>query len=639
MSKEHAANGRAVAPMEWLRRHEGSGLAVAGLVLAAILFVAVNMFVDRNLRGIQLDLTEGRAFTFAEGTRRVLKSLDEPIELTLYYSPALGEAAPRYAAYHDRVRELLRQYVAVSGGKVRLKLINPEPFSDAEDQAVAEGLQGVPVTAAGDMGYFGLVAVNALDGRQVIPFFNVEREQFVEYDLTKLVQGLAYPDLPRLAVLSALPFDQATGMPPGMGGGGPRPTLLEQLNEFFMVEELDPTLAAIPEDLRLLLIIDPSRLPPDMLHAVDRFVHRGGRALVLLDPVIESLPAPPADGASLTDLDTLLRAWGITMAPDQVAGDLDAARRVNAGGRPGNVGDFVAWLSLAAHAFDAGDPTLANVERINLATAGVLDVLPDATTTIQPLMQTGPRSMAIDAARVRYLPDIAQLLREFRPQGRPMMLAARITGDALPAFPDPGQAPVAKPIEVIVLADVDMIFDRFWVSSADFFGQQVVIPTANNADFIINALENLSGGEALAGLRGRGSSYRPFTLIESLRRDAEMVYRAKEQDLQAQLKSLQQQLREAERGQGDAGTELRLSAEQRAAIERFRGDILSVRRELRDVQRALRSDIEKVENWVKVFNIAAVPAALAILAAVVWIAKRWRRTHAGSGSGHPGAAR
>jgi len=281
------------------------------------------------------------------------------------------------------------------------------------------------------------------------------------------------------------------------------------------------------------------------------------------------------------------------------------------------------------------------VERINLATAGVLEALPGAMTRIQPLIQTGPRAMAIDAARVRAAPDIQALLREFRPEGRPIMLAARITGDALPAFPEPGRAAEPRPISVIVLADADMIFDRFWVSSSDFFGQQVVIPTANNADFIINALENLSGSEALAGLRGRGSSYRPFTLIESLRRDAEMIYRAKEQDLQAQLKSLQQQLREAERGQGETGAaaEIRLSAEQRAAVDRFRSEILLVRRELRDVQRALRSDIERVENWVKVLNIGALPAVLTVVALGVLIVRRISRSRSHRSATAKGASR
>jgi ABC-type uncharacterized transport system involved in gliding motility auxiliary subunit len=613
------------AKMGWLQRHEGTGLAVFGLVLAAILFIAVNVIADRSLRGLQLDLTEGRLFTLSEGTRAVLKELAEPIDLTLYYSPALGEAAPRYAAYYDRVREMLRQYTAASAGQVRLKLINPEPFSDAEDRAVADGLQGIPLTQAGDMGYFGLVGVNALDARQVIPFFNLERERFLEYDLTKLVHQLAQPDLPVLGILSGVPLSPAAGLPPGMGGG-PRLALLDQLSEFFAIEELETDLAAIPERIRLLLIIDPARLPEEVLHAIDRFVQKGGGALVIVDPVIETAQLPPVSDVAAAQAAALLKAWGVKVVPNKVAGDIDAARRVSAGGRPGNIGDYVAWLALGTAAFDQGDPVLANIQRINLATAGILEALPEATTKIQPLIRTGPRAMAIDADRVRGIPDIPALLRDFRPEGRPLMLAARITGDAKPAFAEASEVAEAKPINVIVVADADMIFDRFWVSNTDFFGQQLVVPIANNADFLINALENLSGSQALAGLRGRGTAYRPFTLIETLRRDAELAYRAKEEELQAQLKSLQQQLREAERG--DSGGEIRLSAEQRASVERVRGEILTVRRELREVQRALRRDIERVEDWVKALNIAALPTVLVAVALGVLIASRLRRARA-----------
>lgn len=618
--------------MAWLRKHEGSTLAVAGLIVAAVLFLAVNVFANAAFRGAQLDLTGNKLYTLADGTRRTLDSIGEPIDLKLYFSPALRDAAPRYGAYYDRVRELLQRYRDLSGGKVRLHLLNPEPFSDAEDRAVAEGLQGVPVSSAGDVGYFGLVGTNATDGRASIAFFNLEREPFVEYDLTKLVYGLAHPDLPVLGVLSGIPLNpQQFGMP---GSSEPPPMLFDQLREFYTIEDLEPNLAAIPERLRLLMVIQPSQLGEDALRAIDRFVQGGGKALVIVDPLVESAAAAlPPDDASARAAAALLRSWGLILLPDKVAGDLDAARRVSAGPRSANVGDYVAWLTLGPSAFDADDPILASVERINLATAGVLEKAPDATTQVTPLISTGPRSMAIDVEKVRPVPDLQGLLRAFQPEGTPIMLAARVSGPAKPAFPaapeagsDPSAATAMWPINVIVVADADMIFDRFWVTAADFFGQRVVVPLANNADFIINALETLSGGEALAGLRGRGTSYRPFTLIDEYRRSAEQLYRAKEQELQARLKQLQEQLREAQRGAeaGGAG-EILLGPEQKATIERFRGEILAVRRDLRDVQSALRSDIERLEGTVKTINIAAVPIVIGLVAGGIGIGRRLRR--------------
>ena len=188
-----------------LRSYEGSRLAVAGLCVAAILFIAVNVLANTVLKGAQIDLTEGDLYTVSEGTRRLLGSLEEPVTIRLYYSRRLGEVAPRYGAYYARVHELLDRYVALSGGKLSVELLEPEPFSDAEDRAVADGLQGLPLSQAGETGYFGLAGSNTIDGHTVIPFFNLEREPFLEYDLTKLIHGLANPDRPVLGVISALP--------------------------------------------------------------------------------------------------------------------------------------------------------------------------------------------------------------------------------------------------------------------------------------------------------------------------------------------------------------------------------------------------------------------------------------------------
>jgi ABC-type uncharacterized transport system involved in gliding motility auxiliary subunit len=606
------------------------------LAVATLLFIAVNVVAGNALRGFRLDLTEGGLYTLSDGTRRTLQGIDEPVALRLYFSRNLGETVPRFAAYHARVRELLEQYVALAEGKLQLQLLDPEPFSEAEDRAVADGLQGVPVSAAGDLGYFGLAGSNSTDGHGVIPFLNMEREPFLEYDLTKLIHGLAHPDLPKLGLLSGI--DVRTPMPGAAGRAGAASGLriLDQIREFFDLQELEPDVDAIPEGVGVLMLIAPARLGEDALRAVDRFVQNGGRVLAFLDPNTES--APPASAAGTEDAGAataqrLLAAWGVRLVADKVAGDLDAARRVSTGSRSGGVGDYVAWLSLGQTAFDAGDPIMANIERINLASAGILEGVEAASTTMTPILVTGPRSMAIDVDRVRFMPDVAQLFREFRPSGQALVLAARVQGEAPAAFPGDAPAETAKrPITAIVVADVDMLYDRFWLTTADFFGEQVLIPNANNADFVINALEALTEGDALIGLRGRGTSYRPFTLIEEYRRDAERLYRAKEQELQDRLRALQQKVRGLQGAESEAKGEALVSAEAKAAIEQFRGEMLAVRRELRDVQHALRRDIDQLESWVKFFNIAAVP--LAIFAGVV-IVVLWRRLRPLG----PGAAR
>jgi ABC-type uncharacterized transport system involved in gliding motility auxiliary subunit len=633
--------------VQTLRRWQGSRLAVAGLAVAAVLFLAVNIAANGALRGVQLDLTENRLYTLSDGTRRTLAGIDEPITVRLYFSKNLAEAAPRYGAYYARVRELLQRYADLARGKLRLELLDPEPFSDAEDRAVADGLQGVPVTQAGDLGYFGLAADNATDGRAAIGFFNLEREPFLEYDLTKLIYSLAKSELPKLGLINTLP---PAGGPGGFGAPTAEPMILAQLQEFFTVERLETDLAAVPANIDVLVVIDPARLGADALRAIDRFVHGGGRAMVFADPHLESAQTgAPETEASAGDLDRLLAAWGVRLVSGKVAGDLDAARRVSTGARGSMIGDYVAWLGLGAGAFEAADPVFSNVERLNFASAGILEAIAGATTTVSPLVQTGPRAMAIDVERIRFMPDISRLLREFRPAGQRLVLAARIRGPARAAFADPQPEPApqdtrqaegaqdARPIDVIVVADADLLFDRFWVTSADFFGEQVLVPQANNADFVINAVENLSGSEALIGLRGRGSSYRPFTLIEAFRREAEMQYRTKEQELQSRLRQLEGELKGLRRGGEDGRVETLLTAEDKAAIERFRGEILGVRRELRDVQHALRRDIEGLERLAKLTNIAAVPALVCIAGVILTLWRRARRRRRGIAAAPPAA--
>jgi len=622
--------------MRWryLERLEGTRLAIAGLGVAAVLFLAVNVFANGAFTSMQWDLTQNKLFTVSEGTRKTLNEIDEPITLRLYFSRSLGEAAPRYATYYARVRELLRRYEDLADGGINLTLVDPKPFSDTEDRAVADGLQGVPVTPAGDLGYFGLSGENSTDGTALIPFFTLEREPFLEYDLTKLIHRLVNPDRKSLGLISTLPmFGDGSGLP-----GGRRDWLiLDQLREFFDVDILETDTRYIPETINLLMVVNPGTLGSSTLSAIDQFVQRGGRALVFVDPHAESamkpgMPPPPTN----PDLNRLLNTWGLSLIPDAVAADADNARRVSTGGASGDmIFDYLAWLSLPVEAMDTGDPVMANVERLHLATAGILEQEPDTSTEVRPLITTSLRSMRLDVGTVRGIPDVAGILRAFESEDRQEILAARVTGMAASAFSNDDAtnesgAPAAeeaalKPINVIVVADTDLLSDHFWVSASDFFGQQVNVPTASNGDFVLNALENLSGSDALIGLRGRGLSNRPFKLVEDLQREAEWRYRAQEQRLQDELKDLESKLNSIRYRETEAG-EVLLTAEDKAALDRFRVEILSVRKRLRDVQLALRTDIDRLQTWIKFINIAAVPLLLGCVLALVGVIRYHRRT-------------
>jgi len=640
-------------------------LAWGSIGLAAIVLLSVNLIASTSFRSVKADLTQQRSFTISKGTREVLRSLDEPITLRLYFSKRLGDVAAPYQRYFDRVRNLLQQYRDISRGKIDLQVFDPEPFSDAEDRAVAAGLRGVRMNQEGDVGYFGLAGSNTTDNDANIAFFTTDREAFVEYDITKLIYTLSNPKKRVVGLISGLPLDGGMNPMAAMMGRPqqqPPQQVMEQIREFFDVKALPQDLKEVPADVDILMIVQPDRMTPEAAYAIDQWTLAGGKVLAFVDPVADlgkqGGPMMMAPTGPTPDFLKVMKAWGLDFDASKVAGDIASARRVQygGGGKP-VVTEYVGWMAYDKKSFDASDVLSNGIEKLNLATPGALTKADGATTQVTPLLQTSPRAMLMGAEAFAMQPDPVALLRAYKPEGKRLMLAARVIGDAKTAYPDGVPKPVpddkkdekkpedaakdaakdapkaadkpAKPhiasgrINAIVVADTDLLADQFWVEVRDFLGQQVAIPTASNAALVVNALDNLGGSEALITLRARGGDDRPFTLVADLRRDAERAYREKEQALTQKLKEVQEQLTKLEAG-GEAGATI-LSENDRHAIERFRADMLNVRRDLREVKRALRADIDHLNNWLQFFNIAFVPLLIGAGGITYAVMQRRRR--------------
>lgn len=609
-----------------------SKLTVAGIVLAVVLFVSLNIFAAGTFTRARLDLTEDKLFTLSESTRRVLAELREPITLRLYVSKQLSDAQPGFSPYAQRVRELLERYAALASGKIKLEILNPEPFSDQEDRAVAFGLQGVPVGNGGELAYFGLAATNTTDDEEVLPFFDPQREAFLEYDLTKLIYALANPEKTVIGVLSTLPLqgDFRRRMDPWI--------VADQMKQFFDVRFLEGGQGRIDPDLDLLMIVHPKGLSEATLFAIDQYVLGGGKAMVFVDPHSEIAQAqggatgqPVMDTAS--NFNRMLDAWNVYFNTELVVADASSARRVQAndGGRP-VVTDYITWLGLGPNRFAANDAAFAQIERINLASAGSLKPKADSQMQLEALLTTTANTQLVPAEDLRRNPDPLTLLRRFESMGEPHVLGARLRGPIATAFPDgpPDGAEIEGEIrrsgrldgQVVVFADSDLLADAFWVRVQNFFGEKLATPFANNGDLVLNLMEEMTGGVKLADLRGRGLSVRPFTQVEALRQAAEVTYRAQEQLLLDKLDETERKLADLQLTDDGAQGVLTLSAEQQQALENFRADRLAIRKELRQVQRALIEDIEALHDRLRLINIFAVPGGVAVLALVVAL---WRR--------------
>jgi|TARA_R110002124_G_scaffold38253_4_gene121488 ABC-type uncharacterized transport system involved in gliding motility auxiliary subunit len=631
--------------MNALKTIDRNRLAVIGVGLAAVLFLAVNLAVNLSLRSAQVDLTERGLYTLSDGTRKVLTSLTEPITLRLYFTRALGESYPGHQAYANRVRELLERYVNISGGKIRLEVKNPEAFSEVEDEAVTFGLQGLPYDQSGDRGYFGLAGTNSVDGKAVIPYFTTEREPFLEYDLTKLVYSLATLDRPVVGMVARLPVEGGFMM-----GQRPVPAwaVISQIRELFDVRTMPAEFNAVPPEIGMLMLVHPKNLSDETLYAIDQFVMRGGRVLAFIDPNAETEAPSPQGPPGPSDIDRLLKSWGVTFIKDKVAADLQSARRVNVRheGQITQV-DYVAWNTLDRRNLDTTDAVVADIRDLNVGSAGILEPAEGATTTFRPLVTTSEDSEALDVAKLQGRIDIVALFRDFKASGKKLTMAARVTGPVKSAFPDgppligEGEdaekarlerakthlAESQKPLNAVVVADTDVLHEGLWAEIRNVNGEQLLVPYAGNSDFVINAVENLSGGDVLLGLRSRGDSKRPFLMVEKIQLEAERKFRAEQEKLAKELQETQKRIEGLTNREGANGEAI-LTAEEKTAIAEFRRKMIDIRHDLRNVQHALRKDIDALDAWLKFLNIAAIPLILGFAALVIAVARRLSRARA-----------
>ncbi|MGQ0741979.1 MAG: Gldg family protein [Alphaproteobacteria bacterium] len=633
--------------------------AIASIVLASVLFVSVNMVSDVWLRSARVDLTEGGLFTVSEGTRATLAKLEEPIKLRFFYSRGIAADYAQVRAYAARIRDLLQEYVALSKGKLSLEEIDPVPYTQAEDEALAFNITPIP-TQEDEQIYFGLAGTNSIDGQLTIPFFNQNREQYLEYDLTSFIYQLSLPAKPKLGIITSLPLATGAGGFMAMMQGQAQPFMIyEQLRQAFDIQMLDQDADKIPSDIGVLMIVHPKQRGDRTLYAIDQFVMRGGHAIVFVDPLSEIANntmnmGPGVQAAATSSLEPLLTAWGVRYDPSKVIADGGRAQRVRLGrdSAQGQV-DYIVWLRLSSDNPDGSDfsPTdtiTSNLNLLNFATAGALGPLKGATTKFSPLVRSSALSSLLDTSMIRIMARPQDLVRAFKPQGDKLIIGARISGPAKSAYPKgspkSGETPRmslpaphhindAKNIDVIIVADSDIFDDRFWVQVQDVLGQRMAVPTADNAAFVVNAVENMMGSPDLISLRTRARSDRPFTVVDELRRNAETRFRAEAEQLQIRVTEAEARLRELQGGSetiaqpGTAKGEM-LSPAQQQAIEKFRRELLESRAALRQVQANLRADVERLGARLAFINIALVPILVSAFAiGLAWVRRR-RRTRA-----------
>ncbi len=596
------------------------------IALAVLLFFVFNAFNHLVFKDARLDLTDGQLYTLSEGTLNLVQGIEEPVQLYFFFSEAASRDLTPIRTYADRVESMLEEFALASNGMLLVERIDPAPFSEAEDEAAAFGLQAVPVSATGDALYFGLAGSDALDNVETIPFFQPDREMFLEYEISQLIDRLARPKREVIGLISTLPVTNQVN--PQTFQPEPGWQSILSLEDTVTLESIDLSAEEIPEGLAALVLIHPKSLSDQMKTALVRYLASGGKVIAFLDPLAEMdraaaspmMPSLPSGQAS--SLNWLTRALGVQMREAEVLGDPQLALSVSSpSGAPTR---HLAILGLGNAQLNSESIVTAQLDSLNFASAGFFDI-DSPTVAVETLIESSEFANGIAASQLQFLQNPEDLMQSFSQGSEARPIAVRLSGPTTLETGLEGDAPVeVSNLDLILVSDTDVLSDRLWVQVQNFFGQQVATAFADNGSLLTNLVDYFTGSQDLISVRSRGRFTRPFEVVQSLRREAETQYLASAEQLQLELNETERQLADLESQQESDGV-LRLSDEQEAALVRFQDEKLRIRKALRDVRHRLDQDIDQLGGQLKLLNIIVLPILLTLmLAMAAWAQLRKR---------------
>ncbi len=615
-----------------------------GLVFTGVVLLTV---IGGRVPG-QIDLTEARLYTLSSSSRDLVANLEEPVELRFFFSRGIEGLPIDFKNFATRVEDLLRQYRRAGGGMVRLVTIDPRPDTDDEQDAIRSRLHNQPLPTGENL-FFGL-EVRLADTAATIPFFDRNREPFLEYDISQLIFQVQQLDQPRVGILSSLelgppPFDPMNASARRNRSG---PAFIEELRATYEVEILDPDIEALPSGLDVLLVIHPQNLPETLLFDIDQFALSGRPLLLALDPSSHIQSAERMQTGMMgmqqqmpdvaSDLGPLPAAWGVDFDPATVVGDRRHAAGVTVqqGAPPVR---YPVWLNFEG--IESDSPVLATLSNLLIVEPGHFVLRDDAPDGLEwtPLIESSAESGPVPAAMLAF-PSPENVSRALEPDGERRVLAAILRGTLPTAFPggrpddsdedDPGAddysdflAESRRPSTVVFLGDSDFLDNQFSVREMNIFGMRAVQPINDNIAFFVNLVDSLAGNPDLIALRGKGTSHRPFTVIQDLERRAQADYEQQLTHLEERLAQVRARLRELQQQAPDQ-QQLIASPETQEAIERFRLEEAEVRAQQREIRKKLREEIEALNLRLALFNLLTMPVLIA-LGGIVFFVRRNRK--------------
>ena len=605
--------------MNLINNIKSKNIIKLSVFLSILIFFSINVITNNILSSARFDFTENKLYSLSNGTISLLKDLKEPIHIRLFVSSNLVKDVPQLSTYANRVETILQTYSNISNGKITLEIIDPKPFSDAEDRAVGMGINSFNATEMSDALYFGLAATNSTIGQKNIPIFSPERETFLEYDLTSLISDLSQIEKPVISIIDNLGLNADTRI------GKPEQQILKQMKEMFQVEKIDENSNKLNKNTKVLMIIHPKFLSDETLYMIDQWVLKGGATLIFLDPYAETEISrqqgmPPMNPRS--NLKKLLDTWGIKFDDKKAVLDSEFGFRIsrNINGRDIQVTNYP-WLNIRGEGLNKNESSLSNLSTIVMTTAGSFELIDDKSV-LEPIIMSSQKSGLGDAQKAGDPKgDPRDLLPNIKSDNKNLTVAGWVKSNLNTSFRDKKNKDdnqllkSSKKSNILLVADVDMLMDRNWLTQRGAF--------ANNGDFVLNVMEKMVGGNALSDLRGKSTSWRPFEKIIALEKIAEEKFLIEEQMLAKKLKGMEDKIRNLTQN-NDEDSDV-LSPETIKAIDGFKTEMMTTRSQLRNVKFDLRRDVETLKKWIISINVAILPIIFAGFALILSL-RRKRKT-------------
>jgi len=613
------------------RKTEKILFSAGGLGLIIFIAVMVNFISSRIYT--RADFTENKIYTLSDASKRILSKVDTPVKIKFYFSQNNSQMPVFLKSYAKRVEDLLDEYVQAGHGNIKLEKFDPEPDSDAEDAALMDGVEGQMLNV-GEKIYFG-ISVSCLDKNSAIPFLSPEKENLLEYDITKAISEVFKADKIVIGVMSSLPVMGDQGQQPPMMqmrqmNRKPMWISIKNLKQAYKVENVPLETDAIAENIKVLVLIHPVGISTKTQYAIDKFLMKGGKLIAYLDPLsyysmASNDPQLGSNAKKGSDLPKLLKAWGIKYSPTQVVVDAEF------GHKPQGQQEFLSVLDIPKTGFNKDSVITSQLERMTLVFAGSFSGTPTVGLTKTSLISSSSKAGELSSSLAS---NPTYIYKNFVPGGEKLDIAIKLTGKFKSAFPDGlGNDSKNKKDEknrpltsvdtaVILFGDSDLLSDSICVTIRNVLGKQFMIPINDNLNFSQNVVDLLGGDTDLISIRCRPVVSRPFTKVRKMQAKADEEFKAKIQEAEKELSETQMRLNELQRRKKDKNQRFILSPEQKAEIKKFKEKQVKTRKELKQLRKELRKDIDSLEIRLKWFNIALIPALIAVFGIIIAIVRK-----------------